>query len=1209
MKKILKAFSILILTTVLISILTSVFGGYAGEEINVQNNLNLNKLKSRGDTIRILEIVPHKAKTTLSYMIKGYEPVKARDIVGTQLIDLEDIYGYYSDGTYVPSSTDVIDATHNAMYYERLYYMTDVFKRSLFGATAKIELTVATPSMLNADLSLISTADLIYISDTGYEKAEYLYVNKVLGITDSNLADQEVEKIKNTTFKSDNNDLTWNTVKKLYEYVAINEYPIILSSSIYDGNNTTNNVDKLIIMLCQVRDFKDVLASYINWNTGEYKHAGVFTNEWDHKWTIDDTNHSINSYFIPPGGDVTTYLNAVINKNIMLFNGNDVITDGNNTRITGNAFNKLVNEEYRAYDGIVEDSQDGKDICDVPEDMKYIDVVKYIIGHGKIKEVIKSTDTISTIKPFKILEVEPCKSFKVKSIIEAAGYSVNRPDSKFHVVEMTSHSFNTIHEDLVSDYDLIIMGLTTGNMNVYSGSGKTQYNDISLDGKIYLHIGDLVRATVHIYPKQEEVNGNTYKVDSAGYTRYNGNDITNLKRAQLDNFIEKGLRIIVDENMFLNNNVNSQLIDNSSVIFKFLNENISKANLKKYNYNNLFSEITKAMFSESPKPKLEMLESPIEYVDFNSQVPSRVVNEDIISTLKYKFRVGDQTDETYSYKLILDVDGDGRFDDTKKDSKDINIGAVVVESSSSPIKPGSLCNISYDVQRNYTGLITWKIEVTSSNGLTSYKVGHCAIMGKKQKVRVLQIIPDATQLNFETNLNSLITGIPGFDFDVKVVSISTFNGWYVGKPYKRDNINSDQLMKNYDMIILGFWDSFNGKDIANTNGELDNLEEYIESQRIVLFSHDTTGFYVKSGSFAKNITDRFRNILGMDRFGLHKVWKAGESPNDSVRESDKNYITSTRSGKISTAIEAITDTFLLRYPAYGANESKQLAPFLGQINRGDTSNTSYDYNENIVTTKAAKVNEGVISIYPYKISFDLDNFLGIASTHAQYFALDMEDDDITVWYTLAGDKTKVVRDTYKGEIYDQTQYDGRSNYYIYTKGSITYSGAGHSELTGSSNIEERKLFVNTTIAALANANHAPYIELSNVNESATGKIKYISEVDTMFDFNMRIADIDFKDVLFEKVIVYVDKDMDKVYNESVDYLISIYDGKTKYNDVIKAKIVNNVWNTQVVENIQNSWFNSDNKFNIVIEVTDARSESIKEKEVLTVVQRKLFNLK
>ena len=74
-----------------------------------------------------------------------------------------------------------------------------------------------------------------------------------------------------------------------------------------------------------------------------------------------------------------------------------------------------------------------------------------------------------------------------------------------------------------------------------------------------------------------------------------------------------------------------------------------------------------------------------------------------------------------------------------------------------------------------------------------------------------------------------------------------------------------------------------------------------------------------------------------------------------------------------------------------------------------TQNTGFN-NHNDETTLVTKTNEGQITQYPYKIGdwsnqntvFD-DTKLKVAKTHGQYYQLNMEDPEVTVWYCLADD--------------------------------------------------------------------------------------------------------------------------------------------------------------------------------------------------------------
>ena len=92
---------------------------------------------------------------------------------------------------------------------------------------------------------------------------------------------------------------------------------------------------------------------------------------------------------------------------------------------------------------------------------------------------------------------------------------------------------------------------------------------------------------------------------------------------------------------------------------------------------------------------------------------------------------------------------------------------------------------------------------------------------------------------------------------------------------------------------------------------------------------------------------------------------------------------------------------------------------------------------------------------------------------------DINNDDVVVWYTLSNDS-----------FYDSVPMDGRNNYYIFNKGNITYTGSGHSNVTSDG---EKKLFVNTLVAAYRTGLHAPkvYYKEAEYKTSATITSKYI----------------------------------------------------------------------------------------------------------------------
>jgi hypothetical protein len=116
------------------------------------------------------------------------------------------------------------------------------------------------------------------------------------------------------------------------------------------------------------------------------------------------------------------------------------------------------------------------------------------------------------------------------------------------------------------------------------------------------------------------------------------------------------------------------------------------------------------------------------------------------------------------------------------------------------------------------------------------------------------------------------------------------------------------------------------------------------------------------------------------------------------------------------------------------------------------------------------------------------NTITVASTHAQYFQLDMNEDldqdgesDVTVWLSLYGTSSQ----------YTSASRDARNNYYIYTKGNVTYSGVGHSSIDFSTNTTEIKLYINTMITAYSAGVNEPTVSLRQSADPNSAKLSTI----------------------------------------------------------------------------------------------------------------------
>ena len=97
-----------------------------------------------------------------------------------------------------------------------------------------------------------------------------------------------------------------------------------------------------------------------------------------------------------------------------------------------------------------------------------------------------------------------------------------------------------------------------------------------------------------------------------------------------------------------------------------------------------------------------------------------------------------------------------------------------------------------------------------------------------------------------------------------------------------------------------------------------------------------------------------------------------------------------------------------------------------------------------------------------------------------------ETDGAIVWYNLSNGSSD------RTNIYSAKDGDSANNYYIYTKGNITYTGLGHS---GNMTNDEIRLFINTMISSYRSVPAAPHVTVANSDVVNNGEVSslYVEE--------------------------------------------------------------------------------------------------------------------
>lgn len=978
--------------------------------------------------------------------------------------------------------------------------------------TANMTFNVKTVTPKELEQIDVSTIDLLYLSGSK-------------SVLSKDLGDDAAK------YNTDN-DISWDKVKQIVQRVHQSGImmPVIVDNGIVwpDSNaDYSSNIKKLAGLLScnnfsSLNFTKDSADNFINWgndikyykvDSGTHKYGFVIGNEYviprnynpstDVPFVLRD---DFASAFIA-NEDETQFVEAAKNENFDEIA--EYINSENTSRKKEN--DTLGKDEYAYYD----------------KEISKAIVLSYIISYADKRDIINPTDSLN------ILDIEPGTVKNESDALnydKLKNWLGSRcPEKKkVTITRVTSAEFIGRIEDL-NNYDMIYMGLVADNLNYRDG--HTVYNDWKMDGLKYSNVGDIVVINPNDYVNYWGYNmlknghaglldtdyindgtklntnltlrnnGNNADYLTAPNTyRGSGNDITKQKVSELEDYIKAGFPVVFSDGFFstvYGRGINEEYIDNCSNVFTLLcyakdKDNVlkvdSKGNLKKQS--NETADLVTYLTTEKPEILLKEQEKvkDTDYVEIsNNQI-----------TLEFSINNAGGADSKASFnaQLFLDSNSDGKFSTTNEGIAANKIklycdGTIVNPVMGDDGKYMYSLNagnynykLVYDLPNGFVGVMPWQLRVSQATNSYRYdqKSGYVYVKNSKgspTKVKILQInsklehnedfrgnFDMQTQKNdSNTKFHKLLSQVKDFDLDIETVR-------YDNVP-KMDEV-CDKL-QTYDMLVIGFGDCY---DIDNTNNHLDKIKAYIQSGKPVLFAHDTTSFCNNKNDTRENnvwgykFNSIIRDTVGLDRYGIlsNEYLKKGNTLKSTDEDFDKAVQTA-KKNNTDIAYEPKSDNSVIVRQNQGFTYAD-----LNQYQWKDNGNDHGEYrlysgldgnDVEAKTNKAVKVNSGQITTYPFKIADEIN----IATTHKQYYQLDMNQDadgdgesDIVVWYTLSNHG-----------IYEQSPKDVRNNYYIYTMGNVTYSGVGHSDF--SNNDDELKLYINTMIAAYSASVHEPSIYL------------------------------------------------------------------------------------------------------------------------------------
>ena len=725
--------------------------------------------------------------------------------------------------------------------------------------------------------------------------------------------------------------------------------------------------------------------------------------------------------------------------------------------------------------------------------------IAQILGNFDRKEIdresatIKFEKTYSNVKSMKLI-FESTFADNINYIDKFASARKFLPifhnkQANVEITTMTTSEFVGHIDDLNTKYDMIYLGDDDKDL-VYDGNFRPG------DKVLYYHVGGnkLARYELQGLMNHDYVtNGSQKKAakvgdkDSAtgttiGSVRGSGNDITKEIKNKLVNFAKSGYPVVVAGNIYGENKktISTTLVDNSSYIYDFLNEVKGFDNV--YKEGEITADEDINFYAELPKPKIELSSYPPSAIGTGDGPSNEFLTGE---NMTFQFQIIDEAQASpanaeYNCELYIDLNCDGNFSKSEKldDIAVMQNGNVIKkENGIYQLSLNTTYTVSRKIPQEYIKLMPWKLVVTNNNNseIRTSEIGYTKrqnTTSTKNTINVLQIIPNNSaectwNLATDTTFQNLFDKVK--DFNVKISTIT------VGQYETHYSANATYL-NQYNMLIIGFCDgagygsNYGGNNPTNfsENGAL-RILEFANTGKSVILAHDNTSSSVydrtaQNGGISGDSTwkgwayffnQTLRRASGMDRYGI----TAPQSTSDILKQA-KELDTNAQSTDWNAISKNSSDM------AYYLNKNKEktYSETQGFTNgKLRIANTTRETGSTEVTTTASQVNEGAITEYPYKI----DKKITVAPTHFQYYQLALEENadeddsgDLVVWYCL-GDKDNKTGNGY----YAHSPNDVRNNYYIYSYKNIIYTGVGHKPVTNNGNLMEKKLFVNTIIAA------------------------------------------------------------------------------------------------------------------------------------------------
>ena len=215
------------------------------------------------------------------------------------------------------------------------------------------------------------------------------------------------------------------------------------------------------------------------------------------------------------------------------------------------------------------DDPDTQDL--LPADVTMANSIRYIVNYAGQRTIgAKKKLTVLDLEPGRGSDQSDASAQKADKVWEwLGGEDSGIKSSDIKIVTMSTSEFIGKIDDLVETYDMIYVGsdLTGFNTTGANYTGTTVYNDSEMDGLVYTNIGDTYRSNIllsglldrdYYADRTWTYNGKQYPYiddtqdSDATKFRFSGNDLTQSKAGELEDFAKSGYPVVVSDNLLSN---------------------------------------------------------------------------------------------------------------------------------------------------------------------------------------------------------------------------------------------------------------------------------------------------------------------------------------------------------------------------------------------------------------------------------------------------------------------------------------------------------------------------------------------------------------------------------------------------------------------------------------------------------------------------------